>query len=321
MADEQVQDETSSEEAAGGLLARLSDLSQLTEALAAMPLPVTLGDIATVEEATVNESGYARTNGEPSLTVSVSLASGANTVQVSEDVQAVFEEAEAAFGEVVAIETISDQADFITESVDGLMQEGLLGGLFAVLVIFAFLRSVRTTLVAAISIPLSLFIGIGLFGVFGLTINILTLSGLTVAVGRVIDDSIVVLENIYRHKGMGDTRGEAVINGVREVAQAITVSTITTVAIFLPIGFVGGLVSQFFLPFGLAVTFAMLASLVVALTVIPVLAYLFMDKVTVTVDDTGEPPQTFWQRVYTPMLEFVCATASASGAPSAWPRS
>ncbi len=300
-----VQDEAQSEEAPGGLLAGLAELSQLTEALAAMPVPVTLGDIATVQQTTVNESGYARTNGEPSLTVSVSLASGANTVQVSEDVHAVFEAAEATFGEVVAIETIYDQADFITESVDGLLQEGLLGGLFAVLVIFAFLRSVRTTLVAAISIPLSLFIGIGLFGVFGLTINILTLSGLTVAVGRVIDDSIVVLENIYRHRGMGDTKGEAVINGVREVAKAITVSTITTVAIFLPIGFVGGLVSQFFLPFGLAVTFAMLASLLVALTVIPVLAYLFMDKVTIVVDDSGEPPQTFWQRVYTPMLEFV----------------
>jgi len=303
-AEEPATDDSATEDE-GGLLAGLSDLSQLTEALAAMPMPVTLDDIATIEETTVNESGYARTNGEPSLTVSISLASGANTVQVSEDVHAVFEDAEATYGETVAIETITDQADFINESVDGLLQEGLLGGLFAVLVIFAFLRSVRTTIVAAISIPLSLFIAIGLFGVFGLTINILTLSGLTVAVGRVIDDSIVVLENIYRHKGMGDARGDAVINGVREVAKAITVSTITTVAIFLPIGFVGGLVSQFFLPFGLAVTFAMLASLVVALTVIPVLAYLFMDKVNIKVDDNGEPPETVWQRIYTPILEFV----------------
>ena len=303
-AEEAATDDSATEDG-GGLLAGLSDLSQLTEALAAMPMPVTLDDIATIEETTVNESGYARTNGEPSLTVSISLASGANTVQVSEDVHAVFEDAEATYGETVAIETITDQADFINESVDGLLQEGLLGGLFAVLVIFAFLRSVRTTIVAAISIPLSLFIAIGLFGVFGLTINILTLSGLTVAVGRVIDDSIVVLENIYRHKGMGDARGDAVINGVREVAKAITVSTITTVAIFLPIGFVGGLVSQFFLPFGLAVTFAMLASLVVALTVIPVLAYLFMDKVNIKVDDNGEPPETVWQRIYTPILEFV----------------
>ena len=268
-------------------------------------MPVTLGDIATIEEAEISESGYARTNGEPSLTVSISMASGGNTVQISEDVHTVFEDALETYGDVIVIETITDQAEYITESIEGLLQEGLLGALFAIIVIYLFLRSVRTTIVAAISIPLSLFTGIALFGAFGLTINILTLSGLTVAVGRVVDDSIVVLENIYRHRGMGDDKGQAVLNGVREVAKAITVSTITTVAIFLPISFVGGLVGVFFLPFGLAVTFAMLASLLVALTVVPVLAYLFMDHLKVEVDDKGEPPETIWQRLYTPMLEFV----------------
>jgi HAE1 family hydrophobic/amphiphilic exporter-1 len=304
-ADESSTDEATDEGSGGGLFGDLPDLSQLTAALAAMPLPITLGDIATIEQAEVAESGYARTNGEPSLTLSVSMASGGNTVQVSEEVHAVFDEALATFADVIVIETITDQADYITESVDGLRQEGLLGGIFAILVIFLFLRSVRTTIVAAISIPLSLFMGIGLFGAFGLTVNILTLSGLTVAVGRVVDDSIVVLENIFRHKGMGDTKRDAVLNGVREVAKAITVSTITTVAIFLPIGFVGGIVGVFFLPFGLAVTFAMLSSLLVALTVVPVLAYLFMDHVRVEVDDTGQPPETIWQRLYTPMLVFV----------------
>jgi len=288
---------------APGLLGSLPDLSQLAEALAAIPVPITLGDVATVEPREANLSGYARTDGQPSLTVSVSLASGANTVSVSNQVEAVFEQAREDYAGEIVIETIMDQADFITESVDGLMQEGLLGGLFAVLVIFVFLRSVRTTLVAAISIPLSLFIAIATFGLFGLTINILTLSGLTVAVGRVVDDSIVVLENIYRHKGLGDPTGEAVINGTREVASAITASTVTTVAVFLPIGFVGGLVSQFFLPFGLAVTFALLASLIVALTVIPALAYLFIDKVQVTLGDDGELPPTIWQRLYTPVLQ------------------
>ena len=286
-------------EGSGGLL---SDLARLTEALAAMPVPVTLGDIAAIEPAEVAESGYARTNGEPSLTVSISMASGGNTVQISDDVRAVFEEAETTYGQIIVIDVITDQADYITESIEGLLQEGLLGGLFAILVIFLFLRSVRTTIVAAISIPLSLFMGIALFNAFGLTINILTLSGLTVAVGRVVDDSIVVIENIYRHRGMGDGRRAAVVNGTREVAKAITVSTITTVAIFLPIGFIGGLVGVFFLPFGLAVTFAMLASLIVALTVVPVLAYLFLDKIKVEVDENGEPPETIWQRLYTPVL-------------------
>ncbi len=295
-------DEPAADEAPG-LFDSLPDLAQLTEALAAIPVPVTLGDVATIEPREANLSGYARTDGQPSLTVSVSLASGANTVSVSNQIEAVFEQARGDYAGEIVIETITDQADFITESVDGLMQEGLLGGLFAVLVIFVFLRSVRTTLVAAISIPLSLFIAIATFGLFGLTINILTLSGLTVAVGRVVDDSIVVLENIYRHKGLGDPTGEAVINGTREVASAITASTVTTVAVFLPIGFVGGLVSQFFLPFGLAVTFALLASLIVALTVIPALAYLFIDKVHVTLGDDGELPPTIWQRLYTPVLQ------------------
>jgi HAE1 family hydrophobic/amphiphilic exporter-1 len=287
----------------GGLFGSLADLSQLTEALASMPVPITLADIASVEQRDINASGYARTNGRPSLTVTVSKSSGANTVSLSNEIEAVFEGARSDYEGEILIETIMDQADFITESVDGLLQEGLLGALFAVLVIFVFLRSVRTTLVAAISIPLSLFIAIATFGLFGLTINILTLSGLTVAVGRVVDDSIVVLENIYRHKGLGDPTGDAVINGTREVAKAITASTITTVAVFLPIGFVGGLVSQFFLPFGLAVSFALLASLIVALTVVPVLAYLFIDKVTVKLGDDGELPETIWQRLYTPVLQ------------------
>ena len=170
-----------------------------------------------------------------------------------------------------------------------------------------FLRSARTTLVAAISIPLSIMIAIAVFGVAGLTINILTLGGLAVAVGRVVDDSIVVLENIYRHRGLGDDRRDAVITGTREVAGAITSSTITTVAVFLPIGFVGGIVSQFFLPFGLAVTFALLASLIVALTVIPVLAYFFVDRIDVQLGRHGELPETIWQRLYTPVLAAVAA--------------
>ena len=108
--------------------------------------------------------------------------------------------------------------------------------------------------------------------VAGITINIMTLGGLAIAVGRVVDDAIVVLENIYRHRGRGDPMREAVISGTREVASAITSSTLTTVAVFLPLGFVGGIVSQFFLPFALTVTFALLASLLCALTVVPVLA-------------------------------------------------
>ena len=282
----------------------LPDLGQLGEALAAIPMPVTLGQIASIEERDVNASGYARTNGQPSLTVSITKRSGANTISVADEVEAVFEDVRERHGDVVSVAVIQDQSQFIRESQTGLVQEGLMGALFAVLVIYIFLRSARTTLVAAISIPLSILMAIAVFGLAGLSINILTLGGLAVAVGRVVDDSIVVLENIYRHRGMGDDKRTAVLNGTKEVAGAITSSTITTVAVFLPLGFVGGIVSQFFLPFGLAVTFALLASLLVALTVIPVLAYWFVDRTSMKVGPDGEPEMTIWQRLYSPALVF-----------------
>ena len=301
--DEAATEEAPAEDGAGGLF-ELPDLSSLGEALAQIPQPVTLGEIATIEPQEVQVSGYARTNGQPSLTLSVTKQSGANTVDVASEVEEVFAEATApeGYGDIIRIDVIQDQSVFIEESTQGLVQEGLLGALFAVLVIYTFLRSARTTLVAAVSIPLSIFLAIAIFGVAGLTINILTLGGLAVAVGRVVDDSIVVLENIYRHRGMGDSVHDSVITGTKEVAGAITSSTITTAAVFLPIGFVGGLVSQFFLPFGLAVSFALLASLLVALTVIPVLAYWFVDKVDIEFDEDGEPKMTIWQRLYTPVL-------------------
>jgi len=138
--------------------------------------------------------------------------------------------------------------------------------------------------------------------VAGVTINIMTLGGLAVAVGRVVDDAIVVLENIYRHRGRGDPMREAVISGTREVASAITSSTLTTVAVFLPIGFVGGIVSQFFLPFALTVTFALLASLLCALTVVPVMATLFIDRIKLNPDEGVQHHDSFVQRIYTPLL-------------------
>ena len=174
---------------------------------------------------------------------------------------------------------MSDLSSFIKESRDGLLREGGLGALFAVLTIFLFLSSLRSTLVAAVSIPLSILLAaLVIMQITGITLNIMTLGGLAVAVGRVVDDAIVVLENIYRHRAMGEDRLDASINGPQEVAGAITAATVTTVGVFLPLGFVGGFVSQFFLPFALTVTFALLASLVCALTVVPVLAYLLINK-------------------------------------------
>ena len=268
----------------------------------AIPTPVFLKDVATVEVTDVATTGYARTNGQPALTLTVTKTSNGNTVNVAEEVQAVLTDAQATHADTISITVVQDLSKFILESQDGLLREGGLGALFAILTIFLFLFSLRSTLVAAISIPLSVLAALVLMQVADISLNVMTLGGLAVAVGRVVDDAIVVLENIYRHRAMGEDRLTASIQGPEEVARASRVSTLTTVVVFLPIGFVGGIVSQLFLPFALTVTFALLASLICALTVVPVLAYLFINKVPTNVDADGEPKNSFWIRVYTPLI-------------------
>jgi HAE1 family hydrophobic/amphiphilic exporter-1 len=270
-----------------------------------VPQPVTLGEVGAVEVQSLATTGYGRTNGQPAVTISVSKTSTANTVQVAQAVQAKLDEIGSRHADEIDIATVSDQSTFILESTEGLLREGGLGAIFAVLTIFFFLLNVRATFVAAVSIPLSILTALVIMQAAGITLNILTLGGLAVAVGRVVDDSIVVLENIYRHRALGDDRQKAVLEGAREVAGAITASTLTTVAVFLPLGFAGGFVSQFFLAFSLTVTFALVASLIVALTVVPVLAYLLIDHVGGIVDETGEPRNSLWLRAYDPAIRWV----------------
>jgi hydrophobic/amphiphilic exporter-1 (mainly G- bacteria), HAE1 family len=272
---------------------------------AAVPQPITLADVGDVEVESIATTGYGRTNGQPAVTISISKTSTANTVTVANAVQAKLDEIAARHPGEITIATVSDQSTFILESSEGLLREGGLGAVFAVLTIFLFLFNLRSTFVAAVSIPLSILTALVVMQVAGITLNILTLGGLAVAVGRVVDDSIVVLENIYRHRSLGHDRLTSVLQGTREVASAITASTLTTVAVFLPLGFAGGFVSQFFQAFSLTVTFALLASLVVALTVVPVLAYFIVGRVGGAVDEAGEPKNSFWVRIYDPAIRFV----------------
>ena len=274
-----------------------------TPAPGAAPTPVKLSDVATVQLQSVPTTGYSRTNGNPSLTLTVTKTSDANTVDVAQQVEQALNDAQSAHSGVITVTIVQNLSNFILQSQDGLLHEGGLGALFAIITIFLFLFSVRSTLVAAISIPLSVLAALVLMQVAGITLNVLTLGGLAVAVGRVVDDAIVVLENIFRHRAMGEDRLSAVMNGPREVARAITASTLTTILVFLPIGFVGGIVSQLFLPFAITVTFALAASLVCALTVVPVLAYLFIGRVKLNVDADGEPKNSFWIRAYTPTIK------------------
>jgi HAE1 family hydrophobic/amphiphilic exporter-1 len=267
------------------------------------PTPTRLQDVAEVTIVPVQQSGITRTNGSPGVGIQIYKTQAGNTVKVSDGVKKEIENLRAKFPEI-KLGVVYDQADQVRKSIEALLKEGLLGAGFAVLVIFFFLRSVRSTLVTAVSIPTSVVLAMLIMWQQGITLNIMTLGGLAVAVGRVVDDAIVVLENIYRRVQEGDPIPVAVRKGTQEVAGPITSSTITTVAVFLPLGFVGGVSGEFFLPFALTVTFALLASLLVSVTIVPVLAAMFIKR---KLDKQGKPveeKETFTQRVYTPMLKW-----------------
>lgn len=242
----------------------------------APPTVVPLSDIAQVEFAEGANSMVGRLNGESAVAIILYPTANANLVETTDEVHDVLAEVEPIVGGNTEFTTLFEQAPYITESIKSLGQEGLLGLVFAVLVILLFLLSIRSTLVTAISIPLSLLVGfIGML-VAGYTLNMLTLAALTLTIGRVVDDSIVVIENIKRHLEYGADKKTAVLDGVREVASAITASTIVSFIVFVPIGLVSGLVGELFRPFAFTVVIAMAASLFVALTIVPVLAYWFL---------------------------------------------
>jgi len=267
---------------------------------AATAAPVTLGDVADVRIAPAPLTAITRTNGEPSIGISVAKTSAGNTVDIAnavdDELQALTEELDGK-AKIVAV---VDQSVFIKESISSLLREGLIGALFAIVVIWVFLRSWRSTIIAGLSIPLSVVGALIILWSRGDSLNMLTLGGLTIAIGRVIDDSIVVIENIHRHLQEGDRVRTAAYTGTREVAGAITASTLTTVAVFLPLGFVHGLASEFFRPFALTVTFALLCSLVVALMVVPVVATWLLSKRQVGHRDERE--LTGLQNAYLPAL-------------------
>jgi len=254
-----------------------------TQDLASLPLlgatggrQLTIGDVATVELGQDPTTGISRVDGQPSLTIAVTKTPAGNTVDVSHLVTELLPQLSEDLGNGTKFTVVFDQAPFIEQSISSLTTEGLLGLVFAVLVILVFLLSIRSTIVTAISIPASVLITfIGMLA-SGYTLNIITLGALTIAVGRVVDDSIVVIENIKRHLSFTPDRLEAIRAAVREVAGAVTASTATTVAVFLPIALVGDITGELFRPFALTVTIALAASLFVALTIVPVLAYWFL---------------------------------------------
>jgi HAE1 family hydrophobic/amphiphilic exporter-1 len=245
-------------------------------ALAPVARPVALGDVATVAEAPTPVNGISRTNGVPSLEIQVIRASNGNAVTLSSDIRS--RVAKLHLDSHDDLRLVTDAATDIRASLNDLVLEGLLGALLAILVIFLFLRSVRATLVTAVSLPTSVLVALLGTNLWGFSLNALTLAGLTIAVGRIVDDAIVVLENSYRHLQQGRAPVEAAYRGATEVSSAVLSSTLTTVGVFLPIGVVGGIISRFFLPFSVTVTISLLASLLVAMTLVPVLVSFLLQR-------------------------------------------
>lgn len=234
---------------------------------------VKLSQLATIEDKGIEES-ISRSNGERSIGVQVTKSQDANTVEVVNAVKETIQAFEKDNSTVKASVTL-DQGKPIEESVSTMVSKALIGALFAVIIILLFLRNIKSTIIAVISIPLSLLMAILVLKQLDISLNIMTLGAMTVAIGRVVDDSIVVIENIYRRltDPTEPLKGKAlIIDATREVFIPVASSTIVTIAVFLPLGFVTGFVGELFLPFALTVVFALFASLIVAVTVVPMFA-------------------------------------------------
>ncbi|QGQ47945.1 efflux RND transporter permease subunit [Metabacillus sediminilitoris] len=237
-----------------------------TEILPSIPLK----DVAsiTIEK---QENNLTKVNGHDALTFVITKDSNSNAVTISKEAKKVSQEVNDKYDNLET-NVILSTADTVESSVQSMMKEVLLGALFATIVIMLFLRNLRSTLITIVSIPLSLGFTLFLLAQSGVTLNILTLGGVAVAVGRLVDDSIVVIENIFRRAQTENFSVKMVIEATKEVGSAITSSTLTTVAVFLPLGLLSGSLQDFMLPFALTITYSLLASLLVALTVVPLMS-------------------------------------------------
>ncbi|MEV6968107.1 efflux RND transporter permease subunit [Hamadaea sp. NPDC051192] len=300
----------------GTPLTKIDDLKNLylrpsSAAPGTVVVPVKLGDVATITEQLAPATSITRTNGKESLGIMVFAAPDGNAVGISHEISDMLPDLKSKLGGDAQLTAVFDQAPYVEKSIEGLTTEGALGLAMAIIVILVFLLSIRSTIVTAVSIPLSVIIALIALKVGDYSLNILTLGALTIAIGRVVDDSIVVLENIKRHLAYGEDKQHAVLGAVKEVAGAVTASTLTTVAVFSPIALVGGLVGQLFSSFAITITVALLASLAVSLTIIPVLAYWFLKPANGSADGAAireaaeaKERRSILQRAYVPIIRF-----------------
>ncbi|MBR1931284.1 MAG: efflux RND transporter permease subunit [Lachnospiraceae bacterium] len=261
-------------------LVRVGDRPDSVEALSALPLMdmhmegvpvITLGDVADVFYTDNSDSIYTNVNGSAGIMLTIQKQTGYSTGEVSDRLAERFERL-MNNDERLSILTLMDQGIYIDLVMDSILSNILFGAALAILILLLFLKDVRPTIIIAFSIPISLVTAIVCMYFSGVTLNIISLSGLALGIGMLVDNSIVVIENIYRLRGEGQSMKEAAIAGTKEVAGAIMASTLTTICVFLPIVFTEGITRQLFVDMGLTIAYSLLASLVVALTVVPAMS-------------------------------------------------
>jgi hydrophobic/amphiphilic exporter-1 (mainly G- bacteria), HAE1 family len=238
--------------------------------------PVHLNQVAEVKDGFEELRTHTRINGERGVMIAVRQRSGSNTVQVSSRVLKILPRLRSELPEGVTITLVRDTADFIRKSIKQVQQSALIGGILAVIILFSFLKNIRSTLIIAASIPIAIWSTFFLLERLGLTINMMSLGGLALGIGMILDSSIVVLENIFHHREEGKEAVEGAVEGSSEVGMAITASTLTTICVFLPLLFLKGVEGVMFRQMALTVTFSLAAALFVALSLIPMLSSRFL---------------------------------------------
>ncbi|MFH1539212.1 MAG: efflux RND transporter permease subunit [bacterium] len=251
--------------------------------------PVYLKDVAGVFEGIEERRSETKLMGRKGVMMSVRKQSGENTVKVAENVEKKVEEIRRILPPGVEIKTMFDTSTMIKDSIAQLRQSALIGGLLALIVLFLFLRNLRSTIIIFVAIPFSVVSAFIILYFGGLTLNIMSLGALALGVGMMVDNAIVVLENIFRHRSMGENRIDAAVNGAGEVGMAVTASTATTLCVFVPLVFVSGMSGIFFKELGITISAALIASLAVAITLIPMLAsrFLKIKQISESDSDTG----------------------------------
>ena len=239
--------------------------------------PITLGSLGRVEDGIEEQRSFSLLEGQPALALQIQKQTGANTVQVADNVKEGLKKLQAEMPRGVELRVVQDNSTFIRDSVEDVRTTLILGAILTVLVVFVFLNSWRSTVITGLTLPVSVISAFILMRALGFTLNVITLMGLSLAIGMLIDDAIVVRENIVRHMEHGTDHMTAAIEGTAEIGLAVMATTFTILAVFVPVAFMGGIVGRFFYQFGMTVGFAVLVSLFVSFTLDPMLSSRWYD--------------------------------------------